>query len=337
MESSSGNEIPDVPRINLARLPTPLTPLHRFCAKHNIPTIWLKRDDLTDTAASGNKLRKLEFTIGQALSEGATTLITCGGVQSNHCRATAIIASQLGLKAHLILRGRQPQEADGNLLLDQLVGAEITFATRNQFQQLDSLVARVADSYRQQQEVPYFIPVGASDEIGLWGYIEACRELKQDFADASIEPGYIVSAAGSGGTAGGLIIGSYLYGLRSKVRSFNVCDDEAYFLAKISSDFNTWQRRYKMTIASARLPINIVDGYVGPGYGRAEAPVFEVIKDLAQTEGIILDPVYTGKAFHGLLTELAAGRFRDTRDITFIHTGGIFGLFPQKQQLTGSL
>ena len=325
-----------VPRVSLARLPTPLVPIRRFCRKHDIPTIWMKRDDLTDTAASGNKLRKLEFAVGQALFEGATTLITSGGVQSNHCRATAIIASQLGLKAHLILRGSPVAVADGNLLLDEIVGANITFATAGEFQFLDELTERIANKYRQQNERPYVIPVGASDEVGLWGYIEASRELKQDFEDAAIEPGDIVSAAGSGGTAGGLIIGRHLHRLKAEVFSFNVCDDEQYFIEKISGDFKVWQKRYGVEIAADDVPINIVDGYVGPGYGRADPPVFDTIRDLARTEGIILDPVYTGKAFHGLLSEINRGNFRDTDDIVFIHTGGIFGLFPQKQHLMNS-
>lgn len=321
----------NVPRISLARLPTPLVPLHRFSQKHNIPTIWLKRDDLTDTAASGNKLRKLEFCVARALAENATVLITCGGVQSNHCRSTAIVASQLGLKSHLILRGRNVSPADGNLLLDRLVGANITFTTSTD---LDAVYAEISDDYLRRGEKPFSIPIGASDEVGLWGYIEAAGELKLDFADHDINPGYIVSAAGSGGTCGGLILGRHLYQLTAQIHAFNVCDDEDYFVGKISQDFRAWEEMYSYPIDLNDLPINIIDGYVGPGYGKAEPPVFQTIKDLASTEGVIFDPVYTGKAFHGLLEELKKGRFNDTDSIVFIHTGGIFGLFPQKDQLS---
>ncbi|HIG40468.1 MAG: D-cysteine desulfhydrase family protein [bacterium] len=323
-------EAANVPRIQLARLPTPLVPLRRFSQKHNIPTIWLKRDDLTDTAASGNKLRKLEFTIAQALQQGASTLITIGGVQSNHCRATAIIASQLGLKSHLVLRGRKTSPADGNLLLDELVGARITYVSTAEYADIDQIISELMRAYREQGEVPYAIPIGASDEIGLWGYIEASRELQLDFENANIEPGYVVSAAGSGGTAGGLILGHQLYALNNEVYSFNVCDDEAYFIRKIGADFQSWRKRYEIPININNLKINIVDRYVGPGYGKAEPPVIECIKDLARTEGVILDPVYTGKAFQGLMTELGSGSFSTSNDIVFIHTGGIFGLFPQK-------
>ncbi|HKI73227.1 MAG TPA: pyridoxal-phosphate dependent enzyme, partial [Pseudomonadales bacterium] len=232
------------PRLNLARLPTPLVPLDRLSKDLGGPRIWLKRDDLTDTAACGNKLRKLEFTVARAIEDGADVLITCGGIQSNHCRATAIIAAQLGLRSHLILRGRPEAPADGNLLLDRLVGAEVTFAGREQWDDLDGLFEQVEDRYRRAGSRPFSIPTGASDEIGLWGYIEACRELKADFASHNIDPGYLVSAAGSGGTLGGLILGSHLYQLDTTMLAFNVCDDEAWFVAKISADIARWQSRY---------------------------------------------------------------------------------------------
>lgn len=306
--------------------------MERLSARLGGPRIWLKRDDLTDTPACGNKLRKLEFSVAQAMEEGADVLITCGGVQSNHCRATAIVASRLGLKAHLILRGRPDGVADGNLLLDQLVGAEITFATRDEYEDLDALFARIGDQYRQRGMTPFNIPTGASDEIGLWGYIEAARELKADFSSHNIDPGYVVSAAGSGGTLGGLILGSHLHRLETSMVAFNVCDDEAWFVSKISSDIARWQDRYQHPIDEP-LPINVIDGYVGPGYGKAGDRVFETIRTVARTEGVILDPVYTGKAFDAMLTEIRQGRFADTNDIVFLHTGGIYGLFPQRAQL----
>lgn len=321
------------PRIELARLPTPLVSLDRLSAAIGGPRIWLKRDDLTDTAACGNKLRKLEFSVAQALAENATVLITCGGVQSNHCRATALVASRLGLKSHLLLRGEAQQPADGNLLLDRLAGAAVTFLSREAYADLDNAFARIEAEYRQQGEIPFSIPVGASDEIGLWGYIEACAELKADFASQNMQPGYLVSAAGSGGTLGGLILGSHRYALDTQMLAFNVCDDEAWFVDKISADMARWNSRYEQSVDTGSLPINVIDGYVGPGYGRAGDHVFKTIRMLGRTEGVILDPVYTGKAFDAMLTELRRGRFRDTGDIVFLHTGGIFGLFPQRARL----
>lgn len=320
------------PRLQLARLPTPLVPLDRISAAEGGPRIWLKRDDLTDTVASGNKLRKLEFSIAQALAEEATVLITCGGVQSNHCRATAVMASRLGLKAHLLLRGKAAEPPDGNLLLDRLVGATISFLDAETYRDLDAVFRRTEDDYREAGEHPFSIPTGASDEIGLWGYIEAAQELKADFASHNIRPGYVISAAGSGGTLGGLVLGSHLHQLDTRMLAFNVCDDADWFVRKISADIERWQARYEYSIDKP-LPIEVIDGYVGPGYARADPHVFDTIRRLARVEGVILDPVYTGKAFDAMLTEMRQGRFRDTNDIVFIHTGGIYGLFPQRALL----
>lgn len=325
------------PRISLARLPTPLEPLDRLSAElkaDGIHTrVWIKRDDLTDNVASGNKTRKLEFSIGQALEDKADVLVTWGGVQSNHCRATAALAARLGLKSHLVLRGQEPEESDGNLLIDRLVGAEITFAPLAEYQQMDETYAQLQKHYESRNLKTYRIPVGASDEVGLWGYLTACEELKSDFQANNIQPDAIISATGSGGTMAGLILGNEIHNLGSSVFAFNVCDDEAYFLKKISEDFSAWSMRYEADLDIASLPIQVIEGYVGPGYGRATPDVFETINRLARLEGIVLDPVYTGKAFHGMLSELKNGRLQGMKDVVFVHTGGMLGLFPQKQQL----
>ena len=320
------------PRLTLARLPTPLVALDRISEVAGGPRIWLKHDDMTDTLACGNKLRKLEFSVAQAMAEGATVLITCGGVQSNHCRATATIASRLGLKCHLLLRGKPRSPADGNLLLDELLGASLSFLSAEEYQDLDGAFRRLEAEYRRAGDIPFSIPTGASDEIGLWGYIEACQELKADFASHNIGPGYVVSAAGSGGTLGGLILGRHHYGLDARMVAFNVCDDAEWFKQKISADIARWQTRYEYTLTES-LPIEVIDGYVGPGYARADAHVFNTIRQVARLEGVVLDPVYTGKAFDAMLKEIRLGRFDDASDIVFIHTGGIYGLFPQRAQL----
>lgn len=321
------------PRIELARLPTPLVPLDRLSAEVGGPRIWLKRDDLTDMTASGNKLRKLEFSVAQALEEDATVLITCGGVQSNHCRATAVVASQLGLKCQLLLRGKPVEgAADGNLMLDQLLGAEIDYITVDQWNNIDPVFDEVSARWRERGEKPFCIPTGASDEIGLWGYINAAGELKSDFADHDIDPGYIVSATGSGGTLGGLVVGRELEEMSTEIVSFNVCDDEAYFVNKVSADIARWEQRYDFWLGNTP-PITLIDGYVGPGYALADSHVYDTIKRLARLEGVILDPVYTGKAFDAMLTEIGKGRFSGTDDIVFMHTGGLFGLFPHRGNL----
>ena len=326
------------PRLKLAQTPTPLELLSRFSAEIGGPRIWVKRDDMTCSGVSGNKIRKLEFSLAKALQDGCDTVITCGGVQSNHCRTTALLCAQLGLRCHLILRGSENSETDGNLLLDRLVGAEINFYTNTEFQQRgDEIYQQWVNHYAAKGSKAMVIPVGASDGIGLWGYIAACEELKTDFARENIEPKHIICATGSGGTQGGLTVGNTLYDLGATVWGINVCDDEAYFLNKVSEDIRQWQQWYPENIDAGfnpeQLGINVIDGYVGAGYAKASEDIFNTIKKVATLEGLILDPVYTGKAFYGMLDQIKLGLFDDTEDIIFIHTGGIFGLFPQREQL----
>ncbi len=322
-------------RVKLAHLPTPFMLMERLSEELGGPRVWIKRDDLTESAAAGNKLRKLEFSIGDALGNKATVLITAGGIQSNHCRATAIMAARLGLRCHLILGGERPDHADGNLLLDQLAGAEFTFASADDFEQLSTVFANIEADYRRQGEVPYSIPVGASDEVGTWGYIECARELKNDFTENQISPGYVISAAGSGGTLAGLVLGNHFFDLNTTMLAFNVARDANWFTRKLAIDIGQWQKRYgnpKTNVTLDELAFDIIDGYVEPGYARANPGVYETIGRMAKTEGLYFDPVYTGKAFDALLQEYDAGRFNDTEDIVFVHTGGIFGLFPQRNK-----
>jgi D-cysteine desulfhydrase len=320
-------------RLSLARLPTPVTELQKFSQQLDGVRLWVKRDELTGTEVSGNKIRKLEFSIAEAMRQSCDTLITCGGLQSNHCRTTAILGVRLGLKVHLILRGEKPETADGNLLLDYLSGAEITYLPQRDWSQHQSLAKSIQQQYAEAGHKALFIPTGASDEIGLWGYIAACEELKQDFQSLQMEPDYIVLATGSGGTQGGLVVGAELFDMGSKVVAFNVCDDAAYFERKIKHDVSLWMQRYNQIIDLEKLEITTVEGYVGPGYGLAGPEVFSTISELAASEGIFLDPVYTAKAFHGMVTELRkgeAGALPGARNVLFIHTGGLFGVFPQQ-------
>lgn len=321
------------PRVPLARLPTPLQPLLRLSASLNTGhRLWVKRDDLTDIAVSGNKLRKLEFVIAAAGEQGCDTLITCGGVQSNHCRATALVGAQQGFGVHLILRGEAPAEIDGNLLLDHLAGATISHYPRHQYTaELDDLFSAWQDHYRNQGRTVCCIPTGASNGIGIWGYIRAAEELAADMAGAGIESAHCVSATGSGGTQAGLSLGAELHDVPITVWGINVCDDEAWFVNKVAADIADCRQRYPGRTGDHDIRVRVIDGYVGPGYGRAEPEVFETISRVARQEALILDPVYTGKAFHGMLREIEAGRFGDSGDIIFVHTGGIFGLFPQRQ------
>ncbi len=324
------------PRLELARTPTPLTRLDRFSQRFADVDIWVKHDELTGLELSGNKVRKLEFSIAQARQEGCDTLITCGGVQSNHCRATAILGARLGMNVHLLLRGEKPDTADGNLLLDYLAGARITYIPVKRWSGHEKIARDLQQDCRARGSRGFYIPVGASDEVGLWGYVAACEELRKDFDRQQIDPDYIVVATGSGGTQGGLIAGRELFDIRARIAAVNVCDDEQYFHNKISRDLALWQSRYGIELDIDGLRITTLDGFVGPGYGEAGAEVFSTIAELARLEGLFLDPVYTGKAFHGMVTELEKAqqglptRLPDARRVVFIHTGGLFGLFPQK-------
>jgi D-cysteine desulfhydrase len=265
----------------------------------------------------------------------ADTIITLGGVQSNHCRTTAQLCARLGLHCHLILRGNAPAASpDGNLLLDQLFGAEVSYHRAATFSANEpETISQCCEHYRQRGRKPFVIPIGASDEVGLWGYLAAVEELLADYVSAGIQPRHVICATGSGGTQGGLTLGMHLMQADTSVWGINVCDDAEYFYRKIHADVTAWSKRYQQPDVAGELAINTIEGYVGPGYARATPDIFATIRQLASTEGIVLDPVYTGKAFHGLCEEVKAGRFADSEDIVFIHTGGIFGLFPQRDQL----
>jgi len=321
-------------RLNLAQYPTPIQPLDRLTKKFKLRSrIWIKRDDLTGCAASGNKIRKLEFTLADAKREGANVIITCGGVQSNHARATAILGAQLGFKVHLLLRG-EPEELTkkGNHFLDLLSGAEIScYPSSVYVPRFQELVDELCEHYRKQGLKPYFITTGASDGTGIWGYVQACEEIKKQSAELNVHFDHIICATGSGGTLAGLTAGEKIHGLKSTITGFNVCDTAEHFEKKARNDLREWKHKYQTSLDIELLAIRVIDGYVGPGYAKAEKPVYELIKEIASLEGIILDPIYTGKAFYGMISELQKELFNDAENILFIHTGGLFGLMADKE------
>ncbi len=326
--------LPYPARLSLARLPTPLQYLPRASERlgrgHRL---WVKRDDLTGAATAGNKLRKLEFIAALARERGCDTLITCGVLQSNHCRATALVAAQLGMRAHLVLRGEAPRRADGNLLLGHLAGARVSCYRRRQYaSELPQLLEQWRAHYAERGALAHVIPTGGSDGTGLWGYLAAAEELAADMRAAGIEAAHWVCATGSGGTLAGLSLGAELLAAPATVWGVAVSDDERYFLDKIAEDIRDWYARYRALPGPPQPAIRVIDGYVAPGYGRASPQVFECIARLARLEGLVLDPTYTGKAFHGMLEQMEAGRFAGIEDIVFVHTGGIFGLFPQRDR-----
>jgi D-cysteine desulfhydrase len=326
------------PRLSLARIGTPLEPLARTSAALGVET-WIKRDDLTGSELTGNKVRKLEYLLAEAIAQGADTVITCGGEQSNHCRATALAAARVGLRAHLVLRTddpARPPPATGNILLDRLVGASIRWISRPDWARRDAILAEEAEALRGAGRAPYVIPEGGSNALGCWGYIGCAAELAADLAALPPRPTTILYACGSGGTGAGLIVGAHMHGLVARgvrVAGVNVCDDRAYFERVIGRLLDEVAARWPGAPALGRDAIELVDGHVGLGYAKSRPEELATIRDLCRRDGVVLDPVYTGKAFHGIVTELARDRACFGERIVFVHTGGIFGLFPAAEQL----
>ena len=331
MNSVINDKIRQVERIHLANLPTPIFPL-KTVSKELSRNIWIKRDDFTGVEMSGNKVRKLEFSIAQAMQQGADVLLTAGGIQSNHARATAAAAARLGLKSHLVLEISKAPKAEGNYLLDQMLGAKITLLDENAGISFSEKLAELAESYRLEGHVPYIIPVGASNGIGNFGYLNAFDEILAQEEELGIRFGAIVCAAGSGGTYSGLYLGNKLTKSGRKIVGITVCDNKDYFTKVCTGIVN----ETLSLLGEEKDPapeFTFIDGYKGLGYAISKADELKFISDIAAKEGIILDPVYTGKAFYGLYNEVLKGTFEDCHNILFIHTGGQYGLFPKQGQL----
>lgn len=328
-------------RFPLAFLPTPLHPLARLSAGPQLPTadlqLWIKRDDQTGLAGGGNKTRKLELLVADALAQGADTLITTGAVQSNHCRQTAAAAARAGLACHLVLGGREPDVVTGNLLLDRLLGAEIHWTTREE--RLPRLHA-LADELRAAGRRPYTITYGGSDPVGAAGYVLALEELYGQARALGIHLDAIVVASSSGGTQAGLVVGAWRLGWDVPILGISI-DEPAHRLRVNVADLATrtaarWGRPH--TFAPGDILVD--DSYLGGGYGVMGTLEREAITLMARTEGILLDPVYTGRAFGGLLDILRARPETFARpdrpgtvNILFWHTGGSPALFAYAQEL----
>ncbi|MCB2290042.1 D-cysteine desulfhydrase family protein [Clostridium sp. CS001] len=318
-------------RIKLANLPTKIEKLDRLSKLIGGPNIYIKRDDYTGTEISGNKIRKLEFSIKEAIDMGCDYLITCGGIQSNHARATVAAAVKLGMKAGLILRGKEDTEIDGNLFINKLLGADIRFVTAEDY---SNRRTEIMEELKKEMEFkgykPYIIPEGASNGIGSFGYFNAMEEILTQEKEMGIHFDGIFAAVGSGGTHAGLLLGSKVLNSTSQIYSINVCNDENHFKNEIQEILRESNKYLDVDIQFDKSEINIVDGYVGRDYALSTPVELNFISEFAKLEGIILDPVYTGKGMYGLTEEIKNGRFKDFKNILFIHTGGLFGLFPQK-------
>lgn len=318
-------------KVPLAQLPTPFHRLIRISDELGV-NIWLKRDDLSGFILSGNKVRKLEYLLAKAKAEGARWVITCGGLQSNHCRATAFACAAAGLKCHLVLRDGDKRES-GNLFLDELAGAKVSVVPQAEYaKSLNEILHATALEYERRGEKACVIPTGGSNGVGIWGYLQAAFELKEDFARHGISPSHIVCASGSGGTQAGLTVGAAMAGLEASVLGFAVCDNEQYFIDKIKADIASWRAACSLIDAPSDAPFSVNDRYIGLGYARSRDEELAFIAQIARQEGVLLDPVYSGKAFMGLVSEIKQNRNAFGSDVVFVHTGGGFGVFPYERQ-----
>lgn len=314
----------------LAQLPTPLHPWP-LSGMEGVSELWIKRDDATGITLSGNKNRKLEFLLADALQKGCDTVITCGGIQSNHCRTTAVAARHAGLHPIVLLRTETPEEDpgfSGNVFLDRLVGADIRLISYEQYRNRHQHMARVAEECRAQGKTPYIIPEGGSNGLGSWGYLAFVEELLAQMKAQDVVFDDLIVACGSGGTAAGISLGAHLANAPFQVHAVNVCDDAAYF----HNEVNRIYRELGFDGRSEDL-LDIIDGYKGLGYAKSRTEELEWMVEISRESGIILDPVYSGKAMYGLKCESTSGtRFRGKRWL-FVHTGGLFGLFDKAAQV----
>ena len=315
-------------RVALARLPTPLEPLERLSAAWGGPTIWVKRDDLTGFGLSGNKVRKLEYHLAAARAAGADTLLTTGAAQSNHCRATALTGAGNGLGVVLSLRtpdGRPPGRSEGNLLLDRLAGAEIRFVTPEEYTRRDEVLAALSAELHAEGRTPWVIPEGASDVLGMWGFVAAFDELALQLGDIGGPPAAIWHAASSGGTTAGLGWAADRRGIDVPIVGSSVGDTVPDLRRRIES---IWADA--VTTHGGRWPtphMTLTDAHVGLGYGLTTHDELETQVEASRLTGLVFDPTYTGKAIVGLRREIDAGRYSRTDHVVFWHTGGGFAVF----------
>lgn len=312
-----------LPRVRLGYLPTPLDEMPRLSRALGGPRLLVKRDDQTGLATGGNKTRKLEFTVAEALRRGADTLVTMGGVQSNHVRQTAAAAAIHGLRCVVVLRGEAPSQVTGNLLLDHLLGAQVVFSgARARERVANEIVAELQAQGRR----PYLIPVGASDEVGAPGFVAAIEELAIQLKERSLHVDRVVFASSSFGTQAGMCVGAKALGFGPQIAAVAIDsrrEDIQTGVAEIAA-----RTASRLGIEASVSPGEVVayDGYLGAGYAVMGEPEREAIQLAARYEAILLDPVYTGRAMAGLIDLVRKGEFGKRETILFWHTGGAAAL-----------
>jgi D-cysteine desulfhydrase len=323
---------PPIPRVELAYAPTPLLKLERLSAELGVE-LWVKRDDLTGLLETGNKIRKLEFLVGEALAQNADTLITCGTLQSNCCRCVAAVAARLGLRAVLLLKGEPPAEYDGNLLLDRLLGAEVQYCSDAEWDTIDEVLQDRAARERLAGRAPYVIPESGATVTGALGYLACGQELAEQIRHGAPAFDTVVITAFSGGSHAGLLMARQLAGLRAEIVSVPIAWEGARVRDYVVDVIGRARRRYGLPVDPPR-EVRLLDGHQGSGRTEIRPEEFETVLRLARLEGVVLDPVYTAKAFNGLLHTLRRDPSALGRRICFVHTGGVFSLFPHRSTLS---
>ena len=320
----------NLPRVPIAHLPTPLEEMPRLSEALGGPRLFVKRDDQTGLATGGNKARKLEFLVADALEKGADTIITSGAVQSNHARQTAAAAAKFGLRCCLVLSGESPDRWTGNLLLDELVGADIRWAGERDRAQM---MEEVAEEMMRLGRRPYIIPIGGSNPVGTAGYVEAMVELMAQLEVRDLQLDRVVFPTGSGGTQAGMMVGAKALGFAGRIEGVSVSATKDVLEARL-------EELVAETAASLGLDLSFVDedfivhdDYLGEGYARMGPPEREAIRLAARTEGLLVGPVYTGRAMAGLIDLIRRGVFGPDETVLFWHTGGTPALFAYADEL----
>lgn len=319
------------PRVRLANLPTPLEEMSNLSKALGGPRLFVKRDDSTGLGLGGNKVRKLEFLMGEALEKKADTVITTGGVQSNHARQTAAAAKKLNLKPILVLRGEKPKLHKGNLLLDTLLGAEVRFVRASNSEEADRIAYEIASQIEEKGGIPYVIPTGGSIPTGCLGYVAAALEIVNQIEQKGIEIDYAVVANGSSGTQTGLTLGFKALHSGIKVIGISVSHSKEELKHQILRLGTQTAEKLEIDIELDEEDVVAYDEYIGPGYTVPTRECIEAIKLLARTEGLFLDPIYTGKAMAGLIDLIKKGVLKKGQNVLFMHTGGTPALFAEEE------
>ena len=315
------------PRVRLAHLTTPLEEMRNFSKVLDGPRLFVKRDDCTGLGLGGNKIRKLEFLMGEALELKADTVITTGGVQSNHARQTAAVAGKLGMEAILLLRGEEPEEVRGNLLLDRILGAQVRFVEASDFLEVDRAAYTLGSELEASGKRPYVIPLGGSTPTGSLGYVAAALEIAGQIQEMGIRVDTVVLANGSAGTQAGLALGFKALHSGIQVIGISVSRSRDVLSAQVLDLGNRTAQKLGVDIRLDPEDAVVYPDYVGAGYAIATKEGVEAIKLLARTEGLFLDPVYTSKAMAGLIDLVGKGVLTKEQNVLFLHTGGSPGLF----------